>query len=334
MQQDKGLVLKKRGILQSQKALAILIVVILFVFFSIFGTKFLTLDMMENILQSSYFIICIALGMTFIITSGGIDLSISAVMLTAAITAGVAYNNWGWPIGYALLLIPAITAIFGTLNGFLVAYCKLPAFIATMGSMMMAQGVSYIISDLTTMRFPPISDLENGWYKWVFYKTQTGFPVAIFYIIGLVLIAFYLMNKTKFGKYTAAIGSNKEATRLSGVNVQKWEMLVYIVSSLFAAMGSIFFICVYNAIIPGTSGGYELNAIAATVIGGTSLAGGEGTITGTVIGVFIINILKVGLVTVGLQQQWQIFFTGLVLVLAVLMDIYRSEKAKKVVKSM
>ena len=333
MNNSNTLTRKKNNLMRSQKALAILIVAALFVFFSIFGKNFLTLDMMDTLLQSSYFILCIAIGMTFIITSGGIDLSISAVMLTAAITAGVAYNNWGWSIGQALLLLPVITVMFGTLNGFLIAYCKLPAFIATMGTMMMSQGFSYIISDLKTMRFPPISDMENGWYKWVFYRTLGGVPVAVFYIIALVLIAIFLMNNTKFGKYCAAIGSNKEATRLSGVDVRKWEMLVYIVSGLFTAMGGLFFICVYNAVIPGTSGGYELNAIAASVIGGTSLAGGEGTVTGTVIGVFIINILKSGLVTVGLQQQWQIFFTGLVLVLAVLMDIYRNEKAKRAVKS-
>ena len=134
---------------------------------------------------------------------------------------------------------------------------------------------------------------------------------------------------TKIGKYACAIGSNKEAARLSGVNVKKWGLLVYLISGICAGIAGVFYAATYTAILPGSGSGIETNAIAATVIGGTSMAGGYGSMLGTIIGVFIMGILKNGLMTIGIQQQWQVLFTGGAVLLAVLLDIYRTKRVQK-----
>ena len=301
-----------KSVFSSQRMLALCTLLVLFAFFSVFGKRFFSADTMMNLIESSYYIICMALGMTFIIATGGIDLSIGTVGMCGAIVGGVAYNVWGLPMWCALLFIVVTTTLFGALNGFLVAYCKLPAFVATMGVMMISQGVGYIVSEVQTMRFPIIS--------------LDGFPMGIIYVVILFLIAAFLLRYTKLGKYACAIGSNKEATRLSGVNTKKWEMLVYVVSGVFTGFAGLFYAATYTSVLPGSGAGMEMQAVAAVVIGGTSLAGGFGTIVGTLIGVFIMSVLKNGLMTVGLQQQWQVFFTGIAVLLAVLLDIYKTGK--------
>jgi ribose transport system permease protein len=143
-------------------------------------------------------------------------------------------------------------------------------------------------------------------------------------------VALFILAKTRFGRYTLAIGSNEEAARLSGVKTDNWKILVYSVCGLFAGIAGIFYASTYTTIIPGTGNGQELNAIAGVVIGGTSMAGGSGSMVGTLIGVFIMSVLKSGLSSLGLQSQWQTFFTGFVVIGAVLLDIWRTNAAKRV----
>ena len=151
------------------------------------------------------------------------------------------------------------------------------------------------------------------------------------YLLGAFLIALFILNKTRLGRYTFAIGSNQEAARLSGVRTDKWLIIVYSICGLFAGFAGIFYAAVYTTVIPGTGNGQELNAIAGVVIGGTSMSGGAGTMVGTLIGVFIMSTLKTGLASMGLQSHWQTFITGFVVIGAVLLDNARnraSEKAK------
>lgn len=305
-----------------QKLFALTTLLLLFVVFSLFGKRFFSQDMMLTIVESSYSILTMALGLTFIIITGGIDLSLGAVAMCGAILAGVASTKWGLPLWAGLIMIPILTTSFGCLNGFLIAYCGLQPFIATLGTQMLATGVGYIISEVQTIRFPTITSAE-GWFKRVFYKTLSGTPVALIYVITLVLLAWFLLTKTCIGKYACAIGSNKEATRLSGVNVRRWQMGIYAMSGIFTAFSALYYVCVYSSILPGSGPGQETDCIAAIVIGGTSMAGGSGSIWGTVIGVFIMSVLKTGLLTVGLRQQWQVLFTGIVLIGAVLLDVIR-----------
>jgi ribose transport system permease protein len=179
------------------------------------------------------------------------------------------------------------------------------------------------------MRYPTFGSTD-AWFKYVFYKTQSGFPTGALWLILFFVIAWIILNKTKFGRYTYAIGSNLEAARLSGIKTKPWLAGVYTFCGLCSGFAGIMYAAVYTSILPGTGNGFELLGIAGAVIGGTSLMGGSGNLPGTIIGVFIMSVLKQGLMSMGLQSHWQTFFTGIVVIAAVLMDQYRTTRANKV----
>lgn len=310
-----------------QKLFAPAALVILYIFFAMVGRNFFSTDTAIQILESSYYIGLMAIGVTFVIITGGIDLSIGTVMMCSALIGGVAYSNWGFPFWAALLLVPLIGLAFGTLNGFMVAKWKLPPFIATLGTMMVSQGLGSIISGVRTMYYPTIGS-PDVWFREYFFKVS-GLPVGALYLVAFFLLGMFILNKTRFGRYNFAIGSNEEAVRLSGVPVDTWKILIYATCGLFAGIAGIFYGATYTTIIPGKGNGEELNAIAAVVIGGTSMSGGSGTMSGTLIGVLIMSTLKRGLTSVGLQAHWQTFFTGLVVIGAVLLDNARNRAAIK-----
>ncbi len=314
------------------KLLAPAVLLILYVFFSVFGNNFFSTDYLVNILDGSYYIGFMAIGVTFVIITGGIDLSLGTNMMCAALLGGAAYNTLGWPMGWCLVLVVAVATIMGLINGVMVAYFKLPPFIATLGMMMMGMGFGAIVTKVQTMRYPTFGT-PDGWFKNVFYKTVDGIPVGAFWLAGFILIAIVLLNKTKFGRYTFAIGSNIEAARLSGIKTNPWLMLVYTFSGFCCGLAGIMYAAVYTSIIPSTGNGQELLGIAGVVIGGTSMRGGTGTLTGTIIGVFIMSVLKQGLMSMGLQSHWQTFFTGVVVIGAVLLDQYRIKQSNRVRKN-
>ncbi len=316
------------NLFMSQRIIAISVLVVLFLFFGIFGKNFLTSNSLISLLESSYYIVMLAFGMTFVISTGGIDLSIGCVAMCGALFGGMAYNQWGMSIGMSLVIIVIVTTCFGALNGFLISQFKIPPFVATMGTQYIAQGVGYIVTRVQTMRYPVITE-PDGWFKRVLYKSLDGFPMGVIYMVLMFVVCYLLFRYTIIGKYACAIGSNSEATRLSGVNNRKWIMIVYMIAGFMAGLAGIFYSATYTSVLPGSGGGMEMNAIAAVVIGGTSLSGGSGTMLGTLIGVFIMAVLKNGLMTVGIQQQWQVLFTGLAVLMAVMLDIYRGERAKK-----
>ena len=232
-----------------------------------------------------------------------------------------------WMLWAALLLIPLVGLLFGVGNGFMVAKLKLPPFIATLGTMLVSQGFGSIISKVQTQRFPTIGS-PDGWFKTLFFRIGT-FPIGAAYLLVAFLVAWFLLNQTRFGRYNFSIGSNEEAARLSGVNVDKWKILIYSVCGLFAGLAGIFYAGTYTTVLPGSGNGQELNAIAAVVIGGTSMSGGSGTMIGTLIGAFIMSVLKAGLSSMGLQAHWQTFVTGFVVIGAVLLDKARTNAAAK-----
>ena len=311
--------------LNIQKLLAPAALVILYIFFCFFGKNFFSAGTLVSILDSTYYVGMMAFGITFVIITGGIDLSIGTNMMMSALIAGYLYTK-GVNIWLCLVVIVIIATFVGFINGTLVSRLKLPPFIATLGMMMMTQGFGSIMTKVQTQRFPSGFDADGG-YKAVFYKTPGGFPSGIVYMLVFFLIAMLLLNKTRFGRYTYAIGSNEESVRLSGVNVIKWKTLVYTVCGFFCGLSAIVYAATYTTIIPGTGNGLEMNAIAAVIIGGTSMSGGIGTMSGTLIGALLMSVLKTGLMSMGLQGHFQTFFTGLVVILAVLLDIYRNKKA-------
>ena len=206
----------------------------------------------------------------------------------------------------------------------------LPAFIATLGTMMITRGLGSIVTGTASVTFPQ-GETAGAWFRSIFKLRadglpQAGIPTGFILLLVMAVLMAILLNKTRPGRYILALGSNKEATRLSGVNVVKWETLAFIISGFFAALAGISYAAIYSTLMPGTGNGFELDAIAGVVIGGTSLSGGVGSIAGTLIGVFIMSVLKTGLPFVGLQPHWQLFITGFVLIIAVFADVVNRRK--------
>lgn len=315
----------------TQKLIAIVALILIYLFFAIFSGPFRTSNTLISIFDSSYYIGFLAIGVTFVIITGGIDLSIGTVMVCSALMGGVLYEK-GLPLPLALLAIVLIGAAFGLVNGLMVSILKLPAFIATLGTMMVTRGLGSIITGTKSITFPLRSDAD-GWYKSLFRTgavrgLETGFPSGFLLLIGGAVIMAVILSKTRTGRYILALGSNKEATRLSGVNIVKWETIAYVISGTFAGIAAVSYVAIYSTVQPGTGNGFELDAIAGVVIGGTSLAGGVGSVAGTIIGVFIMSVLKVGLPFIGLQPHYQLFITGFVLIAAVYADVRNRMKKK------
>ncbi|WP_240452220.1 ABC transporter permease [Virgibacillus sp. YIM 98842] len=323
MGDNNGLKQTMGNVVGSQKFIAVLALVAIYIFFAISSESFRSTDTLVSIFDASYYIGFLAIGVTFVIITGGIDLSIGTVMMCSAIIGGVLFQM-GMPMWLTLIMIIAIGGTFGLLNGLLVARFKLPPFIATLGTMMIARGLGSIISNVQSVTFP-LRGAEEGFYKSIF-RLDNNFPIGIFVLILFAVLAAIVLNKTKVGRYIFSIGSNREATRLSGVDVNKWETIAYVISGLFAGIAGIAYAATYTTILPGEGAGFELDAIAGVVIGGTSLSGGIGSIFGTVIGVFIMSVLKVGLPYIDLQPHYQLFITGIVLIIAVYLDVRRRNK--------
>ena len=319
-----------------QKVLAPAALVVLYAFFAIFGKNYFDLYTLKTILESSYYVGFMAIGVTFVIISGGIDLSLGSNMMCSALLGCYAWSKWGFPLWLGLIVTLLVGTFFGFMNGVMIAKFKLPPFIATLGTQMVTLGLGSIITNVQTQRFPTVGAAAGGWFKKVFYRCNLfgmkAFPIGAVYLFVAFGIAIFLLNKTKFGRYTYAIGSNEEAAKLSGVKTEQWKILIYTVNGLFCAIAGIFYAACYTTVIPGTGNGLEMNGITAVIIGGTSMAGGSGSMVGTLIGVFIMSVLKTGLPSIGLQSQWQTFFTGLVVIGAVLFDMARVRSAGKVKK--
>lgn len=318
----------KRSILRSdasQKLLAFAGLLVIFAVFSLLSPYFLTRDNILGILLATAVNGVLALGVTFVIITGGIDLSVGTVMTLSAVMTGVAITNAGLPIPVGIVAGLATGLICGLVNGLIISRMKVPPFIATLGMMMIARGLSLVISEVKPIYFndtPLFRQLTMGS---VVGAVVPGLPIpnAVLILFGAALVAAFILAKTVLGRYAIAIGSNEEATRLSGVNVANWKTSIYALCGLFSGLAGVMIASRLNSAQPALGAGYELDAIAAVVIGGTSLSGGEGTILGTIIGAFIISTLTNGLRIMGVAQEWQMVVTGVIVILAVILDILR-----------
>ena len=310
-----------RSSLQQLFVFAALVVVFVFFMFSVnnFG-----LGIIPDILLQSAAIGTMALGATFIIASGGIDLSVGTGMPFCAVMAGVFMSSqfMDLPLGLGLLLTLLVGVAVGLVNGMLIAFLGLPPFIATLAMMMVTRGLSLIISKSSSIKIanPDYFAIANG--DLLPFLSNAA---LIFVILGIA--AAVLLSKTLLGRYALAIGSNEEATRLSGINVKVWKLLVYVIAGLFTAFGAILYSARFGFVQPAEGLGMELQVIAAVVIGGTSLSGGRANIVGTMTGALLMMTLTVGLQMMGVQQQWQFVVTGVVVMLAVYADILRRKRA-------
>lgn len=344
--------------LDMQKLLAPVALVVLYVLFSLVcqvqvwsgktsANSFFTWDTINNILQSAYYIGFMAFGVTFIIITGGIDLSLGTVMMCSALLGAYVFNVAGWPLWAGVLLTLLVAVAFGVVNGLLIAKLKLPPFIATLGTQMISMGIGSIITSVQAQTWPAASAEVGGWFKKIFVRaklfefqvqigektSQISLSIGVVWLIAFFIIAALILHKSKFGRYLYAIGSNEEAARLSGINTANWKVGAYALSGFFVGMAALFYAATYSTITPGTGAGQEMHGITGVVVGGTSMAGGSGSMVGTLIGVFIMSVIKNGLPACGLQAPWQNFFTGLVVIGAVLLDIYRTNAATKVKRS-
>lgn len=299
--------------------------VVIFVFFTIRRPVFASWENVSGgILMSTTVIGLLAIGSTFVIITGGIDLSVGTMMALVGVIVGKSVMAMGLNVWLGILLGLAVGAILGAVNGLLITILKLPPFIATLATMKGAQGLALITSDLKPILFT--TDVK-GWDSIAQGNIIPNFPNAVLILFVAAFIASIILNKTVLGRYTFAIGSNTEATKLSGVKVDRWLVAIYSLCGLFVGLAAVVMTSRLGSAQPDLGLGYELEAIAAVIIGGTSLLGGKGTISGTIIGALIMAVLINGLRILELQQEWQYVVVGAVILLAVYGDNVRRRRA-------
>ena len=305
----------------AQRLLAFAGLIIMFIVFSLASPNFFQWSNLKGILLATAVNGILALGVTFVIITAGIDLSVGTVMTLSAVMTGVFITNLGFPIPIGVIGGLLTGALAGLTNGMVIAKMRIPPFVATLGMLYIAKGLSLVISGLKPIYFtntPLFTKISMG--------AVVGVPSAVLIFFVAALIAHLILTKTVLGRYTFALGSNEEATRLSGVNVDKWKIAVYTLAGAFSGLAGVVIAARLNSAQPALGAGYELEAIAAVVIGGTSLSGGEGNIMGTVIGAFVISVLTNGLRILSIPQEWQIVVTGAIVILAVYADILRRQR--------
>ena len=309
----------------TRRLLAFGALIVLVLAFSLASENFFTFNNIKGILLATSVNGILAIGVTFVIITGGIDLSIGTVMTFSSVMAAVAITNEGLPVGLGVAIGVGTGALCGLINGIVIARMKVPPFITTLGMMYIAKGLALIISELRPIYFnetPVFRDIAMGSILGSIIPAF-DIPNAVLVMFGAALLAGFVLSRTILGRYTFSMGSNEEATRLSGVNTVLWKTAVYTLGGAFAGLGGVVMAARLNSAQPALGQGYELDAIAAVVIGGTSLSGGEGSIMGTIIGAFVMSVLVNGLRIMSVPQEWQTVVTGAILVGAVYMDIIR-----------
>ncbi len=313
-----------------QKFIVILIVIALFILFCAMSPQFRKYTTVVSILDYSYYIALMAIGVTFPLLTAGVDLSIGTGLICYSLIGGYLIVHHDWPTGAGILVTILIGVVFGVINGCLVALMDLPAFLATLCTCMITRGLGSIVVGGYGIPWPTATQ-PGGWFRNVFKIQMDGMniPIGFLWIVLLVIIMSFVLNHTKVGRYTLAIGSNKEATRLSGVNVKFYHVFAYVICGFFTGLAAIAYSAIFPTVQPGSGAGFELDAIGGAIIGGVSMTGGVGSITGTFAGVFVICLLKTGLPFIGLTANWQQIITGLVLIASVLIDILNRKKEGK-----
>ncbi|MDV9174076.1 substrate-binding domain-containing protein [Streptomyces sp. W16] len=303
-----------RRLLLDNGALTALIVLVIAM--SALSGDFLTTDNLLNVGVQAAVTAILAFGVTFVIVSAGIDLSVGSVAALSATVLAWSATQHGVPVFLAVILAIATGIAAGLVNGFLIAYGKLPPFIATLAMLSVARGLSLVISQGSPIAFPDsvshLGDTLGGWL-----------PVPVLVMIAMGLIAAFILGRTYIGRSMYAIGGNEEAARLSGLRVSKQKLAIYALSGVFAAAAGIVLASRLSSAQPQAADGYELDAIAAVVIGGASLAGGTGKASGTLIGALILAVLRNGLNLLSVSAFWQQVVIGVVIALAVLLDTVR-----------
>lgn len=312
-----------------QKLLAFASLIVLLVFFSVASPNFLQTSNILAILQATSVNGVLAIAATLVIITGGIDLSVGTLMTFCAVIAGVVLTYWGMPLPLGILAAIGTGAACGFISGSLVAKMKIPPFIATLGMMLILKGLSLVISGTKPIYFndtPSFPEISTGSLIGQIIPA-VPVPNGVLILFVLALVIGYVLNRTVLGRYCFALGSNEEAVRLSGVNTDAWKIAIYALAGGICGIAGLIIASRLNSAQPALGLGYELDAIAAVVIGGTSLAGGRGSILGTMIGALIMAVLLNGLRIMSVAQEWQTVVTGLIIIAAVYADMLRRRRA-------
>ena len=311
-----------------QKMLAFASLIGLMIFFSFASPAFMQTDNIVGILQATAVNGVLAIACTFIIITAGIDLSVGTMMTFCSVMTGVVLTNMGMPLWTGVVTSIFFGALCGFTSGFMIAKMKIPPFIATLGMMLLTKGLSLVISGTKPIYFNDTEGFTAIAQDSLIGEILPSLPIpnAVLILFIVAIAATFILNKTILGTYTFALGSNEEAVRLSGVNTDRWKIIVYSFAGGICGIAGLLMASRLNSAQPALGQGYELDAIAAVVIGGTSLSGGSGTILGTIIGAFIMSVLTNGLRIMSVAQEWQIIVTGVIIILAVYADNMRKKK--------
>ncbi|MEF9991555.1 MAG: ribose ABC transporter permease [Romboutsia sp.] len=304
-----------KGILTKYKSLVGLLLLIAIV--SILSPNFLNPKNILNILRQTSVNAIIAAGITFVILTGGIDLSVGSILgLSGAVCASLLVSGKGIVLGVIAAL--AVGAIIGLINGFVISKGKLQPFIATLATMTILKGLTLVFTDGKPITLG--SDSLAVSFGNIGAGTILGIPTPAVIMILVFGICYYILHNTKMGRYTYALGSNEEAAKLSGLNTDKVKIWVYIISGILSAVAGIIITSRLYSAQPTAGAGYELDAIAAVVLGGTKLAGGKGKISSTIVGALIIGVLSNALNILDVSSYYQMMVKGIVILVAVLLD--------------
>lgn len=300
------------------------IIFLMYILFSILtpilhnGASFVSYNRIMSALNYAYFIGFLGIGVTFVIATGGIDFSIGPVMFCSALISGYCLTKFNMPVWLCLLISVAVGAAFGTVGGYFVAYRHLPSFITSMALMQVAKGVGSVFTKTQSVTWPA-AGADSSWFRYL--VKWNSIPTGLIILAITAVICSLVLYRTKAGRYMLCLGSNKEAVRLSGVDTRKWEMLAYILCGTLAGIAAIFYVGAYTTVQPGLGDTFNNEAIAACVMGGTSMAGGLASIPGTVIGAIIVALMQEGILAMGFTISYQYVLTGLIVLGAVTADI-------------
>lgn len=312
-----------------QKLLAFASLMLLVLGFSLASPNFMQTSNIIAILQATSVNGVLAVAATLVIITGGIDLSVGTLMTFTAVMTGVVLTKLGMPLPLGVATAILTGAVCGLVSGFFVTKMKIPPFIATLGMMLILKGLSLVISGARPIYFndtPGFDEISRGS---LIGEVIPSLPIpnGVLILFLVAAITAWILGRTALGRYCFALGSNEESVRLSGVNTDRWKIAIYSLAGGIVGIGGLLIASRLNSAQPALGLGYELEAIAAVVIGGTSLSGGRGTILGTLIGALIMAVLTNGLRIMSVAQEWQTVVTGAIIILAVYADMIRRRNA-------
>jgi ribose transport system permease protein len=310
MELNLKVILKNYGILIAFFAICVII--------SILSPVFLAPNNIINVIRQTSIYGIIAVGMTFVILTGGIDLSVGSILaVSGAVCAGLIHAQL--PVAAVIAAALGVGIAFGVFNGLFITLGKITPFVVTLGMMGIARGITLIYTNGY-----PISGLPED-FRFVGSGYLFGLPIPVLIFIAVVLVAHFVLTQTRMGRYTYAIGGNEAAVRLSGINANFYKALAYVIAGATAGLSSVILTARLNSAEPVAGNGYELDVIAAVVIGGTSLSGGRGSIWGTFIGALMIGVINNGMNLLGISSYFQLVVKGFIIIGAVWLDRLRDE---------